>query len=101
MSTSTEQPPIPAPEGLSERSCELWQSVVGNSSPGRQAAIEQALRALDRADQAAAELKALGLTTTTKTTGAVHVHPLVKVERECRQQFLRAWSSLHLDWKTR
>ena len=36
--------------------------------------------------------------TTTKTTGAVHVHPLLKVEREARQLFLRTWSILGLSF---
>jgi len=39
-----------------------------------------------------------GMTTTTKTTGAVHLHPLLKVEKESRQQFLRAWAAMGLIW---
>jgi hypothetical protein len=41
-------------------------------------------------------LAAATLTTTTETTKAVHVHPLVKVEREARQQFVRIGSDLGL-----
>jgi hypothetical protein len=51
---------------------------------------------MDRAEQARLELAAATLTTTTETTKAVHVHPLVKVEREARQQFARIWSDLAL-----
>ena len=60
--------------------------------------VTEALRALDRADQAAAILEAEGLTFTTATTGAVHVHPLLKVERESRAMFAKLWADLHLDW---
>jgi len=51
---------------------------------------------MDRAEQARLELVAATLTTTTETTKAVHVHPLLKVEREARQQFARIWSDLTL-----
>jgi hypothetical protein len=60
--------------------------------------LQAALEALDRADQARAEVSAGKLTTTTETTGAVHVHPLVKVEREQRQQFARIFSDLGLSF---
>jgi hypothetical protein len=53
---------------------------------------------LDRADSARRIVEREGLTTTTKATGAVHVHPLVRVEREARQQFLAAWQALSLTW---
>jgi phage terminase small subunit len=53
---------------------------------------------LDRADQAREAVADEGLTTKTKTTGAVHVHPLVKVEREARQQFAKCWNDLDLSW---
>lgn len=84
------------PEHLSERAQSLWRSFVPSRcvSPGRLALLQAALEALDRADEARAEIATTGMTTTTKTTGAVHVHPLVKVERESRQQFSRIWADL-------
>jgi hypothetical protein len=58
--------------------------------------LQAALEARDRAEQARAAISEL--TTTTKTTGAIHVNPLVKVERECRQQFARIWAELHFGY---
>ena len=39
-----------------------------------------------------------GMTTKTQTTGAVHIHPLVKVEREARSIFAKIWGLLKLEW---
>ena len=50
------------------------------------------------ADEARRAIETEGLVTTTKTTGAVHVHPLVKVEREARAQFMKIWGELQLRW---
>ena len=88
-----------APDGLSDRATELWHAVVPSRgrSAERLAAIEQALRALTLTDQAAAELAVAGsLTTTTKSSGAMHINPLTKVERENRAQFVRLWRALNL-----
>ena len=57
-----------------------------------------ALRALDRANEASVILSREGLTTTTATTGAVHINPLAKLELEHRRQFLTAMKSLSLEW---
>ena len=39
------------------------------------------------------------MTFTTKTTGTVHLSPMVKVEREQRALFAKIWSGLcHLEW---
>lgn len=86
------------PEHLSDRAAVLWRDVVPRraKSPGKVAIVQSALEALDRADAARAEVEVAGMTTTTKTTGAVHVHPLVKVERESRAQFTKLWGSLNL-----
>lgn len=90
----------PAAGHLSEKSRQLWAELVPSraKSPGRRVLLQTALEALDRADEAREAIAASGLTTTTKTTGAVHVHPLVKVEREARQQFAKIWSDLHFDF---
>lgn len=92
-------PPVPdPPSGLSERALYLWGSVVPARarSAGRLAVIEEALRALDRADAARVALDAEGMVSKTESTGALHVHPLVKVERENRALFVRLWQDLGL-----
>lgn len=93
--------PIPAPTHLSERAKALWHEVVPRTaeSPERLAVIQLALETLDRADQACEQLDREGLTFTTESTGAVHVHPLVKVERDARTSFIRIWHSIGLDYR--
>lgn len=94
-------PEVPGPpEHLSQCAQVLWREVVPRRtiSPERLALLQVALEALDRADAATAVIEREGMVTTTKTTGAVHVHPLVKVERESRQLFLRCWQELALGW---
>jgi len=88
------------PSHLSHESKELWCDLVPRKarSAGRLALLVSALEARDRAEQARLELARGTLTTTTKTTGAIHVNPLVKVEREARQQFARIWEQLHFGY---
>ncbi|MDY6793694.1 MAG: hypothetical protein SWK76_00205 [Actinomycetota bacterium] len=90
------------PEHLSERSKDLWRQVIPSRalSPGRLILIEEALSALDRADECRGAISGEGLTTRTETTGAIHLHPLAKLERESRAQFIRAWTALGLEWDT-
>jgi phage terminase small subunit len=85
-----------APEHLSERSKGLWITLGPTKARTmqRRTLFQAALEALDRADQARAVIAAEGMTTTTKTTGALHIHPLVKVEREARSQFSQIWTSM-------
>lgn len=87
-------------EFVSERAQALWREVVPRRavSPERLALLQVALEALDRADAATAVIEQEGMVTTTKTTGAVHIHPLVKVERESRQLFARCWREMGLSW---
>ena len=97
---NSEMPAIPAPEHLSDRSKAFWATVVPDRrrSPGRLAYLQTILEARDRADECAAVIAKEGMAKTTKTTKAVHVHPLVKVERECRQQYMRGMEVLGLTW---
>ena len=93
----------PAPAGLSERSAALWAEVVPKraKSAGRLALVEQALRARDRAEQASRIVEAEGITFTTKSTGAVHIRPEVKVERDASALFARIWyGMLCLHWSS-
>ena len=98
IKSDTETPTTPV--GLSEKSAELWASVAGRraKSPERLALLEQALRALDRADEAAAVVVQEGLTRTTTKSGAVHVHPVLRVESESRTLFAKIWQNLGLAW---
>jgi hypothetical protein len=93
-------PPPQVPSGLSVESAAIWESETRNRSrsPGRLALLEQALRALDRAATLREQLEREGLTTVTKTTGAVHIHPLVKVEAAERTTFLKIAKMLRLEW---
>lgn len=95
---------IPKPPAhLSARSKALWKDLVPRRarSAGRKALLQTALEALDRAEQARKAIAKTGLTTTTKTTGAVHINPLIKIERESRQQFARIWSDLRFNFDPR
>lgn len=98
---TAKQSPPPPPDGLSDRSRDLWRAMVPAhaKTEGRFTLIEEALRALDRADQARAAVDLEGLTFTTETTKAVHIHPLVRVERESRQLFNKIWVELGFTWR--
>jgi len=91
------------PFHLSRESRKLWRAIVPRRarSPERLILVRAALEALDRAEAARTLIAMEGMTTTTKTTGAVHIHPLVRVEREARSQFMRAWDQLNLAWDAR
>lgn len=91
---------FPVPDGLSRASAALWEKHAGvrAKSPGRLVLTEQALRVLDRAEEFRVLLTTQDLVTLTKTTGALHVNPLVKAEKEARQLFAKIWTSLHYEW---
>ncbi len=87
------------PTHLSERSQSIWQEIVPRAakSPERRVLLQTALELLDRLDSCRRELDAAGsLTTKTLTTGAVHIHPVLKTEFELRKQFAAIWSQLGL-----
>jgi len=96
----TPAPSEPPPAHLSERARALWASVVPRraSSPERLALIQIALESLDRANSVAEVIARDGMTTTTKTTGAVHINPLLKLEYDNRQLFSKIWLELSLGW---
>ncbi len=102
MARKQAKPPYPDPPAhLSERSVALWRELgPGHAeTTGRRVLFQAALESLDRADEARRAIAADGMTSTTKSTGAVHLHPAVKVEREARAQFAKLWGSLNLDWE--
>jgi phage terminase small subunit len=76
----------------------LWQAVVARHarSAGKLALLEQALHALDRADELREAVSREGLTVKTERTGVIHVHPALRLEQLFRQQFVSAWCKLGL-----
>jgi len=83
-----------APAGLSWRSCRLWAHYAGEQEAGRLALLEEALRALDRAEQAREIVERDGLVL---SGGKMpHAHPAVRVEHQARAEFVRIWSHLGL-----
>lgn len=105
-----------APSHLSPDSEVLWQEVVelmathrylGNPpemirpSPGRLALLTTALEAGDCAAQVRRQIQKDGLTSKTETTGSIHAHPLLRIEKDSMALFQRCWSSLKLEWHDR
>ena len=91
--------PPPAPADLSERAREIWQSsVAGNDvlSSTRLALLRECLLSLDRAEECRRLLAEQGLATITKGTGAVHVNPLAKLEKEHRALYAKLLGQLCL-----
>jgi phage terminase small subunit len=89
------------PAHLSERAKGLWREIVlaGRvKSSGRVVLFQAALEALDRADLARETIASEGMTSTSKLTGVMHIHPLVKIEIEARRQFASMWETLGLRW---
>ena len=96
-----EERPVPeVPSHLSGRSAALWHAVVPSraKSPERLALVVAALDALDLADECRERVRTEGLTATTKGSGTIHAHPLVKVEEGQRALFTRIWCQLNLSW---
>jgi phage terminase small subunit len=94
---AAEETPFPGPpEHLSARAKSLW-AVLGPEharTAGRQLLLQAGLEALDRSDEARNLITRDGLVAITETTGAVHVHPCARVEREARAQLCRIFSLL-------
>jgi hypothetical protein len=70
--------PFPEPPAhLSARSQDIWRTIGPEKAmnPCRRLILQSGLEALDLADKAREAIAEQGLTTTTKTTGAVHVNP--------------------------
>ena len=90
------------PAHLSPRSKELWRELgpAEAKTIQRRALFQSALEALDRADQARQLIEAEGMVSKTTTTGALHIHPATKLEREARAQFAKIWGMLRLTWNS-
>ena len=90
----------PAPDHLSVKAAAIWDEVVANYVVEIEGLplLETALTQYDRAEQARAEIEASGLTWTNSQSGAVHVNPAAKVERDAAKAFRLAWKALDLDF---
>jgi len=89
---------IEVPSHLSEKSRKIWSEIVPlrASGAGRLALLTIALESLDRADEARKLISEQGLTSETKRTGAIHVNPLLKIERESKNLFVKIFNDLGL-----
>ena len=87
------------PSHLSAESKAIWRELVPTRAKNRERRelLTIALEARDRVADARRAVAKEGLTQTTKKTGAIHVHPMLKVERDARAQFLAAWIKLRFD----
>jgi phage terminase small subunit len=90
---------VPAPPtDLGEPYQELWNSYAHRMKyPGKLVTFAQCLYALQRADQARKAIDEQGLTTTSKRGGMHHLNPLLRVELQNRQMFVKLWAQLGLN----
>lgn len=92
-------PKLPsAPRGLSNRARGLWKQILSDYElTGHELALlEEALRSLDRADQARHEVDRDGLTFRDRF-GQLRPHPALGIERDLRGLFARTLRELGLD----
>ena len=96
--TSQENGPLPdPPDHLSETSKEIWNRVIYKvRTSGRQLLLQTALESYDRALEARIQIAKDGLTWKSKETGAVHLNPLLKVEKESLSLAVRIFNQLGL-----
>lgn len=92
----------PPPGHLSDMAADIWREVVARYLVEIEGLplLEKALTQYDRARQARREIEENGLTWTNPDSGAVHVNPAVKVERDATKAFRLAWKELALDIET-
>ena len=85
------------PDHLSEPSKEIWQRINHKiETPGRAILLQTGLESYDRALEAREQIKMDGLTWESKNSGAVHIHPLLKVEKESISLAVRVFIQLGL-----
>ncbi|MBN2295448.1 MAG: hypothetical protein JXM70_23660 [Pirellulales bacterium] len=88
------------PSHLSENSKKIWQTVVPATgrSLSRLALVQSGLESLDRANQARALIDAEGIIVNPEGGKMLHLHPAIRLEKESRAAFERAWKTLELFW---
>lgn len=91
--------PTPPPAHLSEKAAGIWEEVVSTYVVEIEGLplLETALTQYDRALEARQEIEETGLTWTNADSGARHVNPAVKAERDATKAFRLAWTALDLD----
>ena len=99
-SDTRRSPPRDPPAHLSDGSKALWRALVPRraKSPERMALLTTALESRDRAETASAIVAREGVVLTTQKTGMVHLNPVLRLERDSRQLFVRCWQALGLEW---
>ena len=91
---------IPAPPtDLGPRCAQLWREIVTEfePSPPERAVLAEALTSLQRADDAAAQVRDEGLTVLDRY-GVPKAHPAIDIEARHRGLFLRLIRSMDMDW---
>jgi hypothetical protein len=88
------------PDHLSDRAKDLWCQIGPSRADtvGRRTMLQAALECLDRADAARRAIESDGLFTTTKTTGAIHAHPGIIIEKESMARWAKLWAALGANW---
>lgn len=86
------------PDHLTAESARLWRQTVRKYVFGLEGLplLENALTALDRAREARHDIAANGIRWTNPDSGAVHVNPSVRVERDAMKEFRLTWKNLDL-----
>jgi hypothetical protein len=89
--TAAEQGIPASPKGLTPRSRRLWRAILDDYelSDAEQTVLENGLRMLDRAGEAAAIVSAEGLTVVDRY-GGTRAHPMLDAEVRCRREFAAA-----------
>jgi phage terminase small subunit len=92
-------PPEPASD-LSKEATDIYRFYVDQGikirNPGQIAAFVEALRAMDRANQAREILKAEGLLGKSKRSGLSRRHPACEILTDAERHFRRIWKGLGL-----
>jgi len=94
-----DSPPLLPPSNLSPQSQIIWHRVAKTriKTASRLALFEQALYAIDRAEEARRQLENEPLVVGTNATGAKRLNPLAKLEVASRALVARIWQQLGLD----
>ena len=99
MEKVTFTPPEP-PSDLSHEAKEIYSFYVGQGikirNPGQVAAFIEALRAMDRANEARAILKTDGMVKTSARSRLPRRHPACEIVASAEQHFRRIWKRLGL-----
>ncbi len=90
-------PVLLPPEHLAPKAKALWAEVVPDRICDAEclALLSEALSALDRATAAREQIDREGMVAVS-STGVPHANPLLRVEKDARQQFARIWTELGL-----